>query len=167
LYLRVNACLSLYTFHYLDSTCRRPTRNRYSINVRSTVITSVWLCRTLVSMIRVAVCLIPIPLFRLNKNSKHSNKTTPSHLKKKTKSFCSTNHYTILATKDDNVEPTVISTYTVIDSNQLILLERKINSNARAPPIYIKNTSIVNFSALKNTLIRLTSVNGFSCKSTF
>jgi hypothetical protein len=90
-------------------------------------------------------------------SSSSNSPTTPSHLGKKTKCFCSKNRYAILATEDDNVEPTVISTNTVIDSEQLIPLEGKTNSNPRAPSIYIKNTSIVNFSALKNTLIRLTS----------
>jgi hypothetical protein len=50
---------------------------------------------------------------------------TPSHWEKKSKSFCSTNRYVILATEDNNVEPTVISTNTVIDSEQLIPLEEK------------------------------------------
>lgn len=101
-------------------------------------------------------------------SSSSNSPTTPSHLeKKKTKSFCSTNRYALLATEDDIVELIVISTNTSIDSEQLTPSVRKSDSNARATPIYMKNTSIVNFSALKITFIRLTSINGFSCKSIF
>jgi hypothetical protein len=89
---------------------------------------------------------------------------SPLHEEKKKKTYTSSNRYAVLSTVD-------ISDDTVFDAapspsrdHTVVLQSHPTDLADLAPPFYISN--ITNFSAFNDTLIKTTTPNGFTCKST-